>query len=1021
MQSLQDNIFYQLNSRLGDDGGLEKERQLLAEEQKLCKARARKFSLETNRRRRALDERRKQWDMQEQRLRENILQQRRQQVQDATERFQRAHLPPSQRRRQSFRRNVTNIEDALNQIQDALSSYTRQSSFLSSNTNISRSCTPSPKPPTASKSSHRQALSAVEAYTKLLQEQSRAEKHQDHSPQNSHLSDCCNSESLSSKDSLENEDPNHSAKDLQSSYSSFLLDSQKAHPDVRNQQDLCPASDLTSFSAMMLLGDSLVQSGKLHEPKQKKQVDSEWPNDKIHISKASWGFTSVEQTTKTETQPALHNSNLLTLCEIISGDPEHFEVNSTQNSPSDNTAVTNRVALGNTESSYPKQEALLDLRQQRIHDDRQLKYPSATEIPLPAKNGNSKDVLFGACPKPGIFLNDKTTDNLSKEGTFQQTGKENHHLSPQKEPYAIINNLNKISNSEPKTEKSVNTAVLQHVCPSNIQSDTPKCLECPEEELPKLPVPIASSHSVCEVRFIKGILKKQSKYVSGNATCVYGSGRLIFAKEVALSIRDSVELTRAKTKDVAGSGGAVKKKLRWFDEVHVEKEAKEQNVMKQMKSSSLSQSKNNSEDHQLSHAAVSGTPKPGPSMTPAASTGYHFTKEAWADVGVHVSVPQQRADEVKVPRSSTRTGGPKVPRRERSARAGAGPVSSRTRKGTVIRPQSATEVSQIAKTQGKIMAPRPPPRIESVEDKTAYITKTPYGLDLAGVNYKQALAVEQALHKSNSEGFFSPNAHHVITTDSAVMYTPLPPSYTCPFSEVNAKSASNSGHQETHGYSRRRGMTYNEKSICLDCTPTDEEISQLWHGVRSALTTKDAKTLLRRHAPESGQVLRKHCVEQSRQPAGSGNRRLLHSSQQTKQTAELVRPFSITHNTAFPNEGFESAAQLHLAEAHAEGLLEDRDIAAAMETAQTQRSGTVQQHSQQQGLTTISLEEKKILLSLDRLNHQLHCVQEHVGGNAGTHGLVLIDAPYTREARVISHYKRRASSANSRSRYQKKF
>lgn len=71
--------------------------------------------------------------------------------------------------------------------------------------------------------------------------------------------------------------------------------------------------------------------------------------------------------------------------------------------------------------------------------------------------------------------------------------------------------------------------------------------------------------------------------------------------------------------------------------------------------------------------------------------------------------------------------------------------------------------------------------------------------------------------------------------------------------------------------------------------------------------------------------------------------------------------------------GLESAAQLHLAEEHAEGRLEERGIVAAMETAQTQRPGTVQQRSQQQGLTTISLEEQKILLSLDRLNHQLFC------------------------------------------------
>uniref|UniRef100_A0A8C3A8D9 Uncharacterized protein n=1 Tax=Cyclopterus lumpus TaxID=8103 RepID=A0A8C3A8D9_CYCLU len=123
---------------LGANGGLEDERQLLVEEQKLCRSRARKFSLETNRRRRALEERQKQRDALEQQLVENILKQRRERVQDATERFQRAHLPPSQRRRQSFRRNVPNIEDALNQIQGSSSSSPQQSSWLSGNFNISR-------------------------------------------------------------------------------------------------------------------------------------------------------------------------------------------------------------------------------------------------------------------------------------------------------------------------------------------------------------------------------------------------------------------------------------------------------------------------------------------------------------------------------------------------------------------------------------------------------------------------------------------------------------------------------------------------------------------------------------------------------------------------------------------------------------------------------------------------------------------------------------------------------------------
>ncbi|KAF3693250.1 Centrosomal protein of 126 kDa [Channa argus] len=1025
MQVPQDNFFYHSNARLGADGGLKDERQLLVEEQKLCRVRARKFSLETNRRRKVLEDKRKLLDVREQRLRENILEQRRQRVQDATERFQRAHLPPSQRRRQSFRRNAPTIEEALNQIQGTLSSHTHQSSFLSSNLKI-RSCISSPKNPTVSKSSHHQTLSAIEAYTKLLQEQSMTcfnnqeteriqenQQNQQNSPQDSHLSDCCNSESFSSKDSLENEDPSHSTKNLQNSLSSFLLHSEEPHPVLRNQNDLYPTSDLT-FSAMMLLDNNLLQSKELHEPKQKKHKDPEGPKNTVCVSK-SWGLAS-EQMPKMVTQPALHNCNLLTFCEIVSADPEYIDTNSPPNNPNDTISVTNRLTPSNTvlESDCPKQEALLDLRQQRVHDDRQLKHPSATEILLPAKNGNNKEILFGSLPKHNIFFNNNTTYNASQDAPLQQSGKENHCVSYQKELAASINNLNKVLNSESKSEKPLSTALLQHTCLSNIQSDTLNGLKCSEEEAQELLVPHAS---VCKVRFIKGILKKQSKYMSEGTTCLYGSGHLIFSKQVALEIRDSVELTRAKTKDVEANK-TVKKKLRWFDEVRVEKEDKEQNIIKLIKSkpSSLSQSKSNSEDHQLSVTTVSGAYKPGPIMTSTASTGYHFTKQAWTDVGVQVSLPQEQENEVKVPRSSTRTGGPKVPCRERSAKVGVGPVSTRTRKGTVIRPQSATEVSQIAKTQGKLMVPRPPPRME---EKMVAITKTPYGMDHATVNCKKAQAVEQVLHKDNSECFLSPYTHHGIRKDSTVMYTLLPTSYTIPAAEVNMKGTPSSGHQETHNCSRRRGMVFSDKGVCLDCTPTDEEISQLWHGVRSALVTKDAKAMLARQALESGRVVRKPFVEHSRHPPGLGNRKLPESSQPAKQTAEPVRQCSSTYDTGFPDEGFHSAAHLHKSEVHAEGLLKERDIVATAETAQKQRPRMVQNHSQKQGLTSISLEEQKIILSLDRLNHQLQCVQEHAGGKTGTRDLVLSDARSTKEVKVTSHHKHRASSANHCTRYQK--
>lgn len=186
------------------------------------------------------------------------------------------------------------------------------------------------------------------------------------------------------------------------------------------------------------------------------------------------------------------------------------------------------------------------------------------------------------------------------------------------------------------------------------------------------------------------------------------------------------------------------------------------------------------------------------------------------------------------------------------------------------------------------------------------------------------------------------------------------------------------------------------------------------------LNHKGCKPILKAPALERGRVLRKPCTEKGRQAPGSENRRLHQISQQTKQTAKLLRTLPSTYNSAFPNEDFESAAQLHLAEVHAKGNLEEKGIVAAMETVQTQRSGTVDQYSQQQELTTISLEEKKILLCLDRLNHQLQCVQERVGGNTSMHGLVLSDAPYTREVKASNHNKHCGSSTNNHSRYHQK-
>ncbi|XP_038138755.1 centrosomal protein of 126 kDa [Cyprinodon tularosa] len=974
---MQGSFSYLLHSRLGSDVNLEKERQHLIQQQKLSKARARKCLLETNRRRKALEERQKQLEIQEERLRENILQQRRQRVEDATKRFQRANLSPSQRYRQTFRNKATNIEDALSQIQSSLASYNQDSSALS--TANTHGCPYSTKPPTDSKSSHRQALSAVEAYTKLLQEQCTIEEGSQHS-------DSLVSESLSSKDSLEDED--ESPLNLHSSYSSFFLDSE----NQKKQTDLNSTSDQTAVSAMMLLDPNPAKLRKCEDCEPENQENSNrWTNNNMVVSKTSLRFSSEKRTPNVDNPLTLKHCDPLTRSSPLNRDSVHL-----MNSQSKNLLVTNEVGTVDAEEEAlcPKK----DPARSQINDS-QLNY-SSTQY----NNFSHENSFPFESPMKKSTANDHPNDTF-----FFHIEKENFHLSSKKEICASINNLNKVSNLIFETEKPKNASLPSYSDPSNIQIETENC---PKEEDIRLPISMPPSVSICDIRFLKGILKKQSKYTIEDP-CLHDSGGLTLAKHVALAIRDSIELTRAKTKDVVVNN-TMKKKLRWFDEVLPDKAGKEQNKMKQDKgmSHSLFNPKNGSKDHHQVLTTEAESSKPASGMTPTDPAGYHFTKEAWADVGVQVNLPQEQADEVKAQRTNTRTVGPKVPRRTHNATVVGGPISSVTRKGTVIRPQSAREVSQIVKTQGKIMVPRPPPRTEPMGEKKACIRKTPYGTNHPGIDHKEPLAAQEAQYKNNFADVFTSNSHPPVPADPTVMYTITPRSYpcpVCPHSDSIAKCTPSSRHQETHN-SKGKG-TMNEKGVCLHRTPTDEEILHVWHGVRSALNTKDDKPALKKQALESRRVCGKSCAEQSRQPPGSGSRRFLQSFQYMNQNSELMRPGPRNCNIVSRNEGFESAARLHMAEVHPEGLVKPNQTVAIMKAQRPEIA--------QQELTTLSFEEKKIMLSLDKLNHQLYCLKEHQVGRPGNNGQLIIGIPFTEEVKVSNNLKHRISSANQLH-YQKK-
>lgn len=98
---------------------LEEERQILLQEQKICRNRARKYFVESNRRKKVFEEKRKEQEEREHQIREQILQQRKREFLEVTEKFQRAHIPLSQRKRAAFQKPVPPLEEALRQIQES--------------------------------------------------------------------------------------------------------------------------------------------------------------------------------------------------------------------------------------------------------------------------------------------------------------------------------------------------------------------------------------------------------------------------------------------------------------------------------------------------------------------------------------------------------------------------------------------------------------------------------------------------------------------------------------------------------------------------------------------------------------------------------------------------------------------------------------------------------------------------------------------------------------------------------------
>ncbi|KAI7802746.1 centrosomal protein of 126 kDa [Triplophysa rosa] len=1084
MPALKDKLYYS-NIRLGLHEDTEDDRKLLVQEQKYCRSRSRKLTLETNRRRRALEEKRKQWDFQEQRLRENILQQRRQKVQDATENFQRAHLPPSQRKRTAFRGRAPNLDQALHHIQGTSRLYTHQSPFLSCAFTISRSCTPSPKPPGGAR--HLRALSAAEAYNKLMQEksiknnqllflteqqliQSVLKEKEQTSPQEYLDTPHSETESLSSLDSLENGGPQqshgttsvHCSKLVHSFHQNTCTQSSwhlvDPFQDPKNSPSP-PGQSTFNLSSSPQPSCSVVKSFLEEVLIQERNFSSISPSPRAHesaeVNKSLQNLTQAteqcnltDQSQSFDTQSTLRYQREL-IQQDLAANSEHM------------THYNDRNAQGNILKD--KETAVAHCKTQTVPVTTPLEFSNLPEE-FKSESKLQTKTLEEKYSKHSSEWQTSVSASRSKHSFFETTS--DHDAHSRTDRISDVQPLETQSSSRShkhKPDVDIASGFKRESKPLTMEESATRDLQNPkkESEITKEEPDRTSAEPMTHpapnssnARFLKGILKNYLKTKSGNVKFTYTPNHLLFTKEVAILIRDSVELARAKLNEPEHNR-TIKKKLRWFDEVNgiegaavdgIFKDPNKQPAAKSGHANSPQQTRKQFSADQGSYYVnlLSGVSKNISSKTSSAPAGPQSTRQAWADVGPQENHTQEHVREPTSQKGGCCVWGPRAPRRARSARPGPGSITSRARKGTIIRPQSAREAQHVAKTQGKMLVPRPPPKPDVVECDFADISKA--------VNYniqsQPGAQMEQVLCRDNPDS--QATAHQPVLKADAVC-VPVPPYYTYTHESVSKDVCSLSPPVENA--ERRCG----ENGICLDRTPTDEEITLLWHGVRSALASKegDPQSFLAHNGPLSappqacaslshvtinGDSLISGVKGVSKMDGfflSSSNmrnpiRRQMMESNMVKnratadgsriQTAGTVqRKNYLSYQVTVPRAPHPDKNQAAVNGEVTDGEHDPRDWVQSHKTCNAP-IGPHSQRMQSLNISALTLEEQKILQSLERLNQRLQYVRDTAGGNPAVKGIFASAPGFNQTGENVGvAVRRRGVSADNRTQTQQRY
>ncbi|XP_004385935.1 centrosomal protein of 126 kDa [Trichechus manatus latirostris] len=1058
-----------LDMKIHLEKNLEEERQILLQQQKICRNRARKYFVESNRRKKAFEEKRKEQEEREHQLREQVLQQRKQKFEEVTERFQRAHIPLSQRRRSVFKKTVPPLEEALKQI---------QGSNLNSELNLPTSHRPtinwraidSALPSALSNNDHKHQIHLLSKVScnKEMKENSRANLATNKDAfqlkleetqkllEEQHLSSLqkfcdevnriTNSETLSSIDSLEAGEREEIYLTLNKDHSTSIQQN-SIHLKSANLQSTNLNffdEDKLSFSKTQHINNWLIN---LDDPDTQTVAPFSDILSKPNVLPSCERLNSREQNSPILSRTVERTTNTANNSVAFVHSPRIFA----QNKKNEKTSATSTVGTTDSSSEAFKMER-----------------PFVTESPT-FKFSKAWTTPDSLTREVATFLDQENYSELT-----QQNAATSIHTSfvPVAAPLVLAPNvqsarplpmdgihvkeIDPVQCSDKLDQlKDVKDEKMQYfndnkkelpLFSDDLQVDMPHNPDSKDktQKIAETSSNVISNYDVVGhhkkmkyniherngVRFIKSILKKESKYDHHYFKALIMNQDCKFGNKKAAAIRDSIELTKEK-----GRGAEVPrtiKKLRWLDESgNTENNAEENyslknrtgiaqqwsqqfhtltksgaasNIISVPASAVNSADRKKPKDDSVSeNVAVGGSERDHvPLNCFFVPSGYNFAKQAWLASKKEESKSLAHNGDSVTQKANPQSDGTNVIRRTKSAKASSGFIYT-NRKGTIIKPHSASKAKTFIQTQGKLTVPPPPPKSTSnirsgkniKVSRQSIMPENSENITHNCFNSKYVLPMEYHFNQGTQES--SPP----LSDASSDLVTVIPslPSYCKSECQTFAKINHSNGtqmvaQQDRTLYCTQKCPVYEESHHDVTLKTTGEESIPIWKIGHNNILGQNERaadsTITRRKRIVENK--RRGLLEQKRQNPGYLGQKYseqMHVSTQNVQISSR-EPKQTTRGTSNIEEVSDSTCEFLMAENLLKASVPEDEILTVMNSKQLQKPNLALNKTQSFNICTLSVEEQKILQSLNHLNERLHYVQETVCKNPSIKNILQI-------------------------------